>query len=428
MNIAVKNNLIGSITIVEDAVNASRLAAKRSLEKLGLPTSKTEEYKHTSSITRLLEKNFQSLNTTPVDSTISIANFLIKGLDAHVLVFVNGIFSQRDSSFSSHELTIKQLSQAILEKNEGVTAHFTKYADVSSDAFVALNTATWNHGVLIEVERNVVVSKPIIIHHITDAQQGAVVTATRNLIITGKSSEVSVIEKYDSIGETNFATVVNEIVVAENAGFTYTLIQNDEGKRHQINHTVIHQSNNSRVNCFTLSLNGKLIRNNLQLILDGEGIDSHMYGLYLLTGETITDNHTVVDHRQPNSISNELYKGVMDGNSKGIFNGKIFVRPHAQKTNAFQSNRNIILSDKASINTKPQLEIWADDVKCSHGCTSGQLDEEALFYLQSRGINKDSARSLLLYAYAGEVIEKISNETLRTYVDSLVNERLSKNF
>lgn len=428
MDIVIKNNLLDSITVADDAVNASRLGAKRSLEKLGLPTSKTEEYKHTSSITRLLEKNFQSLNTTQVDSAISISNFLIKGLDAHVLVFINGLFSERDSSFSSQELTIKQLSQAILEKNEGVTAHFTKYADVSSDVFVALNTATWNHGILLEVKSNVVVSKPIIIHHIVDAQQGAVVTATRNLIIVDKSSEVSVIEKYDSIGEANFATVVNEIVVAENAGLTYTLIQNDEGKRHQVNHTVIHQSNHSRANCFTLSLNGKLIRNNLQLILDGEGIDSHMYGLYLLTGETIADNHTVVDHRKPNSISNELYKGVMDGSSKGIFNGKIFVRPYAQKTNAFQSNRNIILSDKASINTKPQLEIWADDVKCSHGCTSGQLDEEALFYLQSRGINKDSARALLLYAYAGEVIEKISNETLRTYVDSLVNERLSKNF
>lgn len=153
-----------------------------------------------------------------------------------------------------------------------------------------------------------------------------------------------------------------------------------------------------------------------------------MYGLYLLHGETIADNHTVVDHRKPNSFSNELYKGVLEGNAKGIFNGKIFVRPQAQKTNAFQSNRNILLSDKATINTKPQLEIWADDVKCSHGCTTGQLDEEALFYLRSRGIEKNTARAMMLYAFAAEVLENIPNEKLKSFIDAMIGERLHKNF
>jgi Fe-S cluster assembly protein SufD len=153
-----------------------------------------------------------------------------------------------------------------------------------------------------------------------------------------------------------------------------------------------------------------------------------MYGLYLLHGDTLADNHTVADHRKPNSFSNELYKGVLEGNTRGIFNGKIFVRPQAQKTNAFQSNRNILLSEKATINTKPQLEIWADDVKCSHGCTTGQLDEEAMFYLRSRGIEKNTARAMMLYAFVAEVLENIPNESLKVFIDALVSERLHKNF
>lgn len=414
MNVAEKTNLLSSLVLPTETT--SRTQAKLALETMGLPSNKTEEYKYTA-ITRLLEKHFESLTPTPIASDISIDDFLIKDLDAHLLVFINGVFSKKYSAFDAQDISIRLLSNELEEKNSTCT-----------DPFALLNQATYNHGVLVEVKSNVAVSKPIVIHHISDARTASIVTASRNTIQLGKSSQVSIIEKYDSVGEVNFSTSVNEIAVAENAVLTYTLIQNDAGQRIQFNQTTIHQQRNSRVDCFTLSLNGKLIRNNLHLIIDGEGIDSHMNGLYLLTGETIADNHTVVDHRKPNSQSNELYKGVMDGNSRGVFNGKIYVRPDAQKTNAFQSNRNILLSDKATVNTKPQLEIWADDVKCSHGCTSGQLDEEALFYLQSRGISKDSARALLLYAYAGEVIDKIQNEPLRTYIDGLVSERLHKNF
>jgi Fe-S cluster assembly protein SufD len=169
------------------------------------------------------------------------------------------------------------------------------------------------------------------------------------------------------------------------------------------------------------------VRNNFTLVVDGENCESHFHGLYLLHGNTLSDNHTVVDHQKPNSFSNELYKGIMDGHSKGVFNGKIFVRPHAQKTNAFQSNRNILLSDTATVNTKPQLEIWADDVKCSHGCTSGQLDDEALFYLQSRGIPAPTAKAMLLYAFALDVLAPVKNEVVRNYLDGLISDRLHKN-
>ena len=220
---------------------------------------------------------------------------------------------------------------------------------------------------------------------------------------------------------------MNEVVVDENASLSYYSIQNDKGNRFQYSHTEIYQKKSSNVNTYTFNLQGKLLRTNLNLIIDGEGIESHMYGLYLLAGNTIADNHTIVDHKKPHSMTNELYKGIMNDHSKGIFNGKIFVRPQAQKTNAFQANRNILLSDTATINTKPQLEIWADDVKCSHGCTTGQLDEEALFYLTTRGIQKDTARAMMLYAFAGEITEKIPHDGIRAYVDMAITERLKSN-
>ena len=162
--------------------------------------------------------------------------------------------------------------------------------------------------------------------------------------------------------------------------------------------------------------------------MDGDGCESHLNGLYLVGGDTLVDNHTVVDHKKPNTYSNELYKGVIGDNAKSVFNGKIFVRPHAQKTNAFQSNRNILLSDNATVNTKPQLEIWADDVKCSHGCTTGQLDEEALFYLQSRGIDKETAQAMVLYAFATEALGVVKSEVLKKYFDELISKRLHKHF
>jgi Fe-S cluster assembly protein SufD len=242
-------------------------------------------------------------------------------------------------------------------------------------------------------------------------------------------SQLSIIEKFDSVGSNPvFHNFSEEWVVKEKSRLEYCKIQNDNGKSYQVTNTVIHQSDNSLLNTFTLTLNGQLVRNNLGIIIDGEHCESHFYGLYLVNGNTLADNHTVVDHKKPNSFSNEMYKGIMDGNSKGVFNGKIFVRPHAQKTNAFQSNRNILVSDSATINTKPQLEIWADDVKCSHGCTSGQLDDEALFYLRSRGIAAPIAKAMLLYAFAGEVLAPIQDETLKSYLDNLIAERLHKNF
>ncbi|HYG01297.1 MAG TPA: Fe-S cluster assembly protein SufD [Chryseosolibacter sp.] len=392
----------------------------------GLPTTKHEEFKHTP-LTRELEKNFSFSGAISPLTEVKVDPFLLQNIDADVIVYVNGVFSPAHSQITPGAYTILPLMDA-LEKNEIAKQHFGKYVNHLADAFVAWNTAGWDQGMFIHVPDNTIIERPIIFYHIHD-DANEVTALCRNLVVVGRSSEATVIEKFDSAQQGNhFLNIVNEVFVAENAGFDFYSLQNDTGKRYQYNLTQIYQQKISRVNTFTFTVNGKVMRNNLQLALDGEGIESHMYGLYLTTGDTLADNHTVVDHKKPNSFSNEFYKGIMDGSSKGVFNGKIYVRPDAQKTNAFQANRNVLLTDTASVNTKPQLEIWADDVKCSHGCTSGQLDEEAVFYLQTRGISKQSARAMMLYAFAGEVIEKVKHPVIREYLDNLISERLHKNF
>jgi Fe-S cluster assembly protein SufD len=406
-----------------------RSDALKSFQELGLPAAKHEEYKYTP-ITRQLEKNFK-FTPSPAPAPLSNAGkFFIPGIDADVLVFIDGVYSSENSSITpTAGIKIQRMDEALASQDKTVANHFGKYINYKTDALAAWNTLAWKQGVFIHVADNAIIERPVIIHHISNATAGEIVAINRNLIVVGRSSEVTIVEKFDSEGKGNhFSNIATEIVVNENAGINLYTIQNDTGNRYQFGLTEIYQKNSSRVNTYTFSLQGKLIRNNLHLQIDGEGIESHMYGLYLLAGDTLADNHTVVDHKKPNSFSNELYKGIMDDSSRGVFNGKIFVRPNAQKTNAFQANRNISLTDKATVNTKPQLEIWADDVKCSHGCTTGQLDEEAVFYLQTRGISKETARAMMLYAFAGEVLDNVKNPILKDYLDAVISERLHKNF
>ncbi|MCU0396916.1 MAG: Fe-S cluster assembly protein SufD [Cyclobacteriaceae bacterium] len=399
-----------------------RNQAREALGSLGLPASKNEEYKF-APVTRILEKNFNLSNFTVESSKVTdISSFAINYLDAHVLVMINGSFNKSLSSYDDRELKIELLNQE--------SGKLGTLADYKTDALVAWNTAAWSAAIRLVVAENITVKKPVIIHQIIDTTNQEIKCFNRVLIEVGKSSELTVVEKLDTIGNQHngFSNVVTEAFIEPNAELNYVSLQTDSSRRYHFSQTSIWQARDSRANCFTLTMDGKFIRNNLQVILDGEGCESHLLGLYLVQGDTLVDNHTVVDHKKANSFSNELYKGIVDDNARGVFNGKIFVRPNAQKTNAFQSNRNILLSDKATVNTKPQLEIWADDVKCSHGCTTGQLDEEALFYLRARGIGEDTARAMMLYAFAGEVIESLKSETIKSYIDSLISERLHKNF
>jgi Fe-S cluster assembly protein SufD len=407
-----------------------RTTALEFFEQLGLPGNRHEEYKYTP-VTRELGKKFSFQQPAFGPALKDIGQFIIPDIEANVIVFINGVFSREHSIVRTRpsEMTIQPLAEALASANVMAAGHFNEHVDIKQDAFAAWNTAGWQDGIFLHVPDNTSVSLPVIVYYINDATAEEVIATHRNLVVVGKNSQLTLIEKFSSSGANDhFTNLVSEVVVSENAALEFYSLQNDSGNRYQVTGTRIYQKKASRVNTYSFNLQGQLIRNNLHLILDGEGIESHMYGLYLLTGNTLADNHTVVDHQKPNSFSNELYKGIMDGNSRGVFNGKIFVRPQAQKTNAFQANRNILLSEKATINTKPQLEIWADDVKCSHGCTTGQLDEEAMFYLRARGISKESARAMMLYAFAGEVVEKIPHAGIRNYVDTAIGERLHKNF
>ncbi|MEI9935391.1 MAG: Fe-S cluster assembly protein SufD [Ferruginibacter sp.] len=237
---------------------------------------------------------------------------------------------------------------------------------------------------------------------------------------------VEIVETYATLGDTESITnQIMEIIVEQDANLAYYKIQNDAHHASQVSTTHIRQVGKSYVHTVTVSLNGDIVRNNLNVIMEAPFCESHLYGLYLQKGKSHIDNHTIVDNAVPNCLSNELYKGILDNDSTGVFNGKVFVRKDAQKTNAFQSNKNVLLSDKATVNTKPQLEIFADDVKCSHGCTVGSLDDEALFYLQSRGIPQQASMSLLLQGFATDVLEKIKPAAIRAYVDQLITDRLT---
>jgi Fe-S cluster assembly protein SufD len=251
----------------------------------------------------------------------------------------------------------------------------------------------------------------------------------RTLVYVSAAANVQIAEHHISLGKQDSLTnQVTEIIVEQDALVNFYKIQNEGDTASHACTTHFRQIGKSLTNATTISLSGNIVRNNLNMVMEADHGESHMYGLYLLNGKTHVDNHTIVDNVMPNCFSNELYKGIMDDESTGVFNGKIFVRQDAQKTNAYQSNKNVLLTNSASVNTKPQLEIFADDVKCSHGCTIGKLDEEALFYLRARGIGEKNAKSLLLHAFAVDILDNIKIEPLRDYVDELISERLNFNF
>jgi Fe-S cluster assembly protein SufD len=403
-----------------------RLKALGSLERLGLPTVKHEEWKYTN-LKNLLSKVYDLQEKTI--SSQEVENKLLKldNLHENMLVFVNGVFDKNLSKLNidSSQIIVESFGEACKKYPELIEKYFSQIADNEQDGFVAMNTAFAKQGVFVYLKANTKIEKPIFVQYFTDTSQNNVFAQPRNLIVLEKNSQLTLIEKYRSIGEnTGLNNVVSEIFVGQNANFDHYKLQNDAVAVSHIGTTQVQQERDSHYSNTTISLNGGIIRNNLNIGIDGENCEAYMNGLYAPTGNTHIDNHTLADHRKPHSYSNELYKGIMDGRSTGVFNGKIYVRQDAQKTNAFQSNKNILISPTANVNTKPQLEIWADDVKCSHGCTTGALDEEPMFYLRSRGIPEVEARALLLFAFAEDVLLKIKVDSLRKYVEEVMGERL----
>lgn len=435
-----KSSFINKFKEFETSLNGSaqgplhekRKEALNLFEKAGFPPPRSEEYKYTN-IAKALQKNIGDYTSSAPSSldADAIRPFLFPGLDTNQLVFINGQYRPDLSQIigNGHEILIQELSEAYQQQPEKVTAALNKHAKPESDPFIALNSAFTQHGVFMEVPANTVVEKPVVIHFISDGSVASSTSQPHNLLLVGRSAEVSVVEVYNSVGgHSTFTNLVTEIEVQRNAKVQYFKLQTEQDNALQVNTTEIYQQADSTVTTTTITLGGGLVRNNLSFVVDDQNIESNMYGLYYLQGDQHVDNHTVVDHRQPHCQSNELYKGIMDDRSTGVFNGKIYVRQAAQKTNAFQSNKNILLSDNATINAKPQLEIWADDVKCSHGATTGQIDDEQVFYLRSRGLSEKSAKALLLYAFAADIIDHISIEPLKAHFLDVLSEKLKNKY
>lgn len=398
--------------------------------KAGFPNTRNEEWKYTD-ISSQFKRAYQ-LPAFTAPTAISIADVNLIRLPGHEsaneLVFVNGIYRAELSNIrsSAHALTVLTLEEAANGTYQNIVKeHLGKSSSYIKDGVHALNTSFIHGGVFIHIAKDQDPGQPVYLYHLSDSRAYPTLSQPRSLIYTEENSRLQIVEIYHTIGESaSFLNEVMEVVVNQNAFLEYYRIQHDTANSNQVNTTHIRQIGKSYVHALTVSLSGGVIRNNMNLIMEAAGSEGHLYGLYLLNDHTHVDNHTLVDNLAPNCLSNEFYKGIIDDYASGVFSGKILVQRLAQKTNAYQSNKNILLSDYATINTKPQLEIFADDVKCSHGCTVGQLDDEALFYLRSRGLSKKKAQFMLLKAFSTDILNQIKLENLRDHVEELITNRL----
>ncbi len=407
------------------AVKALREEAFAHFSSQGFPTVKNEDWKYTN-IHSLINRTYL-LNEDVDVSNIDLRAADIPELDAHRIVLING---QYVLAFSSLEdeigLIVKPIEEA--QDEPQFQQHFAKHADKTGSAMVALNTAFHTSGIFLQVNKNKVVSKPIQIVHVATGSQDFF-AQTRNLFVLEQNAEAEIIETFVCLDGSafNLNNKVTEIVVEENAKLQHYYLQLATEKSHYINHIEVYQTKHSLYNNYNCNFPGvSFVRNDINVRLDAEQVESHLYGINLLADKQFVDNHTVVDHMKPHCESYEWYKNIPQDESIAVFNGKIFVREDAQKTNAFQQNNNMLIGDKSTVYTKPQLEIFADDVKCSHGCTMGQFDDDALFYLRARGIGEESARILLVHAFAFDVTTRFSNEAVRNFVEERVAKGLEK--
>ena len=398
----------------DEIVDAIRL-----LEDKGIPNNKHEDYKYCN-IESVLRKEFKTVEQSFDELTHNdIAPFKLD--EAINVVVVNGNY-QVDLS---EKMVVKRFN--ILPLNDLFPAEKKRLASLAkskTDALIALNSTFTGNGFFLEIEKEAVLPMPIHIIYINSSKQNSVVN-TRNFIHVRENAEVTIVESFYNIGAGKvFSNVVSEKLIDENAKLTCYTIQTENELSYAVHTNQVSVNKYANYTNTTLTLSGELVRNNHNVELVGENCEANLNGLFITNGNQLVDNHTLIDHQVPNCQSNELYKGIAKGKSTGVFNGKIFVRKDAQKTNAYQSSKNILLSDDATINTKPQLEIYADDVKCSHGTSTGKIDEDALYYLKARGIGDDNARKLLLQAFAQELIDKIEIESLKEKVLHLFEKAL----
>ena len=391
---------------------------------LGFPTTRQEEWR-TTSVEPIARTAFEPV---PADGNAlkaaTLEPFAFADPGIAQFVFVNGRFAPRLSSPGPLPAGVKAGSlAAALESDPGrVEPHLARYAAFDDQPFTALNTAFLGDGAFVHVPDGVVVQRPVHLLFITTPGQEPVISQPRTLVLAGDGAQVTLIESYAALeGGVCFTNAVSEIVAGRDAVVDHYRIQRDNRRAYHVATQQFQAGRGASCSTHSLSLGGGLVRNDVNAVLDGEGADCVLNGLFLATGTQHVDNHTRIDHAKPHCSSRELYKGILADQSRGIFSGRIIVRKDAQKTDSKQTNKNLLLSEEALVDTRPQLEIYADDVKCTHGATIGQLDEESIFYLRSRGIARQEAHAILIHAFAGDIVNRVKVAPVRARLDAFVS-------
>ncbi|TRX11562.1 Fe-S cluster assembly protein SufD [Flavobacterium gawalongense] len=427
-----KEKLLSSFMAFEERIDVQselhdvRTSAIKNFENKGFPTKKDEAWKYTS-LSAILKNDFTVFPKQ--DNAVEfnqVKKYFLHEIDTYKVVFIDGVFSSHLSSTTHDGIDVCLMSSALTKPKYKmiIDTFFNKIAS-KDESLTSLNTAFANEGAYIHIPKSKVTDKPIEIMYFSTGNEAALLVQPRNLVIVGENSHVQIIERHQSLNENPVLTnSVTEIFAQKRAIVDYYKIQNDTLEANLIDNTYVSQQKESHVSVHTFSFGGNLTRNNLNFYHFGERLTSTLNGITIIGEKQHVDHYTLVKHSTPNCESFQDYKGIYSDRSTGVFNGKVYVEKEAQKTNAFQKSNNILLSDKATINAKPQLEIFADDVKCSHGCTVGQLDETAMFYMQQRGIPKKEAKALLMYAFSNAVIENIKIPELKKRITTIIANKL----
>lgn len=430
-----KDKLLSSYMAFEEKIDENsslhemRNQAIKNFENKGFPSKKEEAWKYTS-LNKVIKNDFSVFpKTEHAIEFKDVKKYFLHDIDTYKLVFVDGKFSSFLSSTTHDGIDVCLLS-SVLTKPKYKLILETYFNQVASkdESLTTLNTAFAKEGAFVNIPKGKIADKPIEIVHFSTGKEPALMLQPRNLIVVGENAHVQIIERHQSLNENPVLTnSVTEIFAQKRAICDYYKVQNDSQSTSLVDNTYIAQKQESRVAVHTFSFGGNITRNNLNFYHQGERIDSTLKGITIIGDKQHVDHYTLVHHAEPNCESHQNYKGIYGDSSTGVFNGKIYVEKEAQKTDAFQQNNNILVSEKATINAKPQLEIFADDVKCSHGCTIGQLDESAMFYMQQRGIPKKEARALLMFAFTDEVMESVKIPELKQRITKIIANKLGVN-
>ena len=410
---------------VDSYVHDIRTQAIKKFEEEGFPTKRLENWKYTS-LKKTLQHDYKLFpSKSEALEFKDIESFLINDIESYKIIFVDGKYCSHLSETTHDGMDICILSSALTQSKYDLVIenYFDKIA--KKDGITSLNTAFSSEGSFIHIPKNIQVDKPIQIIYFSTGKNESVLYQPRNLVVVDENSQVEIIEKYHSLNDNSvLVNTVTEIYADKKSNIKHYKIQNDNNTSSLIDNTFVSQEHSSSYSLHTFSFGGELIRNNLNIFQNDERIESSINGITIIDDNQHVDHNTLIHHRKPNCNSYQDYKGIFGGKSVGVFNGRVLVEKEAQKTNAFQANNNVLISDKAVINTKPQLEIFADDVKCSHGCTVGQLDKNALFYLRSRGIAEKEATALMMYGFANKVLTSVEIPEIKARINRIIANKL----